>query len=257
MRRARTLGGGFALVGLTLLLLVQMTASSPQAGASPAAQLPTASSAFEPILGLPATKVVVLGSSPEEASGEAWAYGFLGDVPATVNGASYSHQLTLLEHVNPSGWQVVPLPSGTGGEPLETHEGETGAPPYSLGALGGSVTSAGGVVLLTPGGVVIRGSGQQPRLVPEPAGTDGGIGANAAYSAVDEPADETDGSHTGLLAASTCSPKTTGEPSTPCVLHYNGKVWRTEQILLPSEGRLGFESEALACGGPHTHPAGS
>ncbi|HEV3072557.1 MAG TPA: hypothetical protein VGY76_14155 [Solirubrobacteraceae bacterium] len=127
---------------------VAANAASPVAATSSGTL--TAGDSFVPDLGVPATNVVAFGASPLESPGEAWAYG-------RING---SGAYVLLEHADAGGWRVLPLPpSGEGGS--------LGA--VELGPLGGEATAAGGVVLLTEGGMVIRDPGSSPRLVPTPA----------------------------------------------------------------------------------------
>jgi hypothetical protein len=152
------------------------------AGAQTAGPAPTADDGFEPVLGIPATKVVVLGSAPGDAPGEAWGYGAIEDVPAIVGGVPYSDQLVLLKYTEASGWQVVPLPQTTAGKPLG-NGAESDAFPDSLGALGGRVTAAGGVALLTPAGIVLRDPGSAPRLIPAPDAIEG-----SDAKSVDKPA---------------------------------------------------------------------
>jgi hypothetical protein len=174
-----------ALAGLSLLIVLGPGGPTTAAGAQAASQSPTASDGFEPVLGMPATKMVVLGSSPGEQPGEAWAYGAVGDVPAIVGGVPYSDQLVLLEHTEAVGWQVVPLPRTPAGKPLG-EDAENGALPASLGSLGGRVTAVGGVVLLTPGGIVVRDPGAAaPRLIPAPDGAEApGAGAHDDHAPV-------------------------------------------------------------------------
>ncbi len=263
------LSGALVLTGLILLLLSRTAAvPSSAAGATDAGQSPTAGEAFEPVLGMPAMKVVVLGSAPTEARGEAWAYGSLGDVPATVNGTSYSDQLVLLEHTESSGWQIVPLPHGPNGETLRS-TAEEGVPyPYLLGALGGRVTSAGGVALLTSGGIVLRDPGAQPILAPIPASdevlagnetlppADPPSGASTPYAAIEEAS-----GHTGVLIAPYRDGAGAEEPhptvAGPGILRYDGKAWQREPISVPAEARSSFTPEALDCGGTLTQPDAS
>jgi hypothetical protein len=172
VRRTTALAGALVLAGLLLLVVLgHGSGASATAAAQSDAGSPTGSDSFEPVLGMPARNVVVLGSSPLESHGEAWAYGTVGDVPAIVDGVPYADQLVLLEHTEVSGWQVVPLPPALGGGPLSPAT-INGAFPEGLGALGGRVTSAGGVVLLTAGGIVVRDPGGAPRLVPGPNATE-------------------------------------------------------------------------------------
>ena len=234
--------GLFVALGLTLLVtLFGVLASAERAATAPA--IPGVS--FVPELGLPATGVVAIGASPAEAPGEAWAYGYLGPVPPAGNPAQVE-RYALLEHNDLDGWTTVPLP----GAPLRARDGFPGR----LGALGGRATLAGGVVLLTDGGIVVRDPGAAPRFAPTPAGDAllgeaeslppqaPPAGAPTPYAAVDE-----DGGGTGLLIA----PYGNGEGEGPTaldpgVLHYDGGDWSREPLATDEYNRV--ETLAIDCG---------
>jgi hypothetical protein len=192
-------------------------AASPSASD---ASSPLAEDVFQPVLGLPALGVDLLGASPGEGSAEAWAYG----------------QGQLLEHAEAGGgWKVVPLPSAPGEKPL-------GAEPNSA-----RVTGDGGVLLLTSAGPVTRDPGGSPRLAPAPppvheGGTEVSPFASLAYAAIDE----TSG-RTGVLVAAT------GGVTGLEVLHYDGEQWTKtpESVQLTKEQQAqasSFVPKALACG---------
>jgi hypothetical protein len=184
---------------------------------------PTAGDSLEPVLGLPEMGVRLLGASPGEAPQEAWALG----------GGE------LVEHTGQEGgWQVLPLPLGSEGEPV------------SVEAEGARVTGDGGVLLRVAAGgtganvhspgVVLRDPGGQPRLVAAPEATSDGAGttlggdppapggstsspegnaevatfAAGAYAATDET-----GGHTGILLAEA------GGATGFQVLRYDGSEW--------------------------------
>jgi hypothetical protein len=276
--------GVLVLMGLSLLLALGHGPGGPStaAGAQTAGQAPTASDGFEPVIGMPATKVVVLGSSSKEAPGEIWAYGALGDVPTIVGGVPYSDQIVLLEHTEASGWQVVPLPRASTAKPLGAGV-ENSAFPDSLGALGGRATAAGGVLLLTPGGIVVRDPGSAPRLIPGPDASDlaaksddGHDASTATTDSETEPpskllfegeslppsappsgastpyaaTEETNG-HTGLLIApydDGDGSEEAGSPAVrPGVLHYDGEKWTRERIEWAGTTEEQFTPRALAC----------
>ncbi|HXC46213.1 MAG TPA: hypothetical protein VNU24_06365 [Solirubrobacteraceae bacterium] len=219
---------------------------------------PTSGDFFQPVLGMPATEVVVLGSSQNGQPGEVWAYGKLGDVPASVDGQSYADQWVLLEHTELAGWQVVPLPAGPNGQPLAAGNNL----PRQLDALAGRVTPAGGVVLLTEGGTAIRDPDGRAQVAPEPQQSVLGSGESlppqsapggvpTAYAADEEELSQGGEipSDTGLLIA----PYNDGVETSslgPGVLHYDGSKWTRERIEGPSVGDAHFTPEAIACGGP-------
>jgi len=104
MRRAAAIAL-FALAALTLSVVGRGSAASGAAGEAPAVPQ------FVPELGLPATEVVAFGASPAEASGEAWAYGYLGRRPAgrgTWTGRPLHPARARYRRI----WQRIPLPVG-------------------------------------------------------------------------------------------------------------------------------------------------
>jgi hypothetical protein len=286
MKRLVAASGALALAALlTLMLLGRGSGGSSAAAQSAVGGLPTAGVSFEPVLGIPASEVHVLGASPAEGKGEAWAYGALGNAPAIVAGGAYADQLILLEHTEASGWQVVPLPQQSDGEPLSQTADETF--PGSLGSLGGRVTPAGGVVLLTSGGIVVRDPGGMPELIAEPtageaangpASEEGGAqaevlfkdeslppvapppGVATAFAAIDEadgrtgvliaPYDDgAEGSSGSDGSGSGHGGSGSSTETGPGVLHYDGKAWTREPIEWHGSKQEDLTPQALACGG--------
>lgn len=274
MRRVAPPVATLVLAGMLALLFAGHGSGGASANAQSAGRLPTAGDSFESMLGLPATEVRVLGAAPVEGKGEVWAFGAIGDVPAVVDGATYADQIALLEHTEASGWQVVPLPQRPGGGPL-SKPFEGGPFPEGLGSLGGRVTPAGGVALLTGGGIVVRDPGGVPQLIPKPGETaekpsEGTKPAEAtaaellgktetlppsappsgvptAYAAIDE-----DGGRTGVLLAPYDDGAATSEAGSkiagPGVLHFDGRAWTREPIAWQGSPQEGFTPQALACG---------
>jgi hypothetical protein len=284
-RRRRTAASAVLAIALSGLATVGVSAVAGTLSGSPATVAPagaagpllTAADGIEPVLGLPASNVVVIGASPQENQGEVWAYGVLGAAPASGQGGSFSEQFTLLQHTDALGWQVMPLPSRSDGEPLSPHDPSVKLP-SDMGPLAGRTTTAGGVVLLTDGGIVTRDPGAQPQLVPDPTApavesSAGALptssllgsgeslpphsapeGANTPFAAVEEP----DGHNTGVLIAPyDDGVGTVPSNSEPGILHYDGEAWTREQIAVAASQRAGFTPEALACGASSASPAGS
>jgi hypothetical protein len=252
-------GAGGLLGSIAGALGVGGRASVSDATAATGAQL--APAAFEPVLGLPATKVTLIGASPGEAAEEAWGYGTIGDVPAIVGGKSYADQHVLLERTAVSGWQVVPLPAGPAGEPVSPSLPSSKFPSV-LGPLGGRTTSAGGVVLLTDGGIVTRDPGGTPQLLPPPDAkadptllgpgeslppSDPPAQAPTPYAAIDDTSAHTSARHTGVLIAPYRDGEETAGLATG-ILRYDGSEWTREPITVSGAPKPGFTPKAIACG---------
>ncbi|HTA15845.1 MAG TPA: hypothetical protein VK781_13400 [Solirubrobacteraceae bacterium] len=266
MRRIVRLCGVLAIVALIAVKLGLGHASATLSTAVPlspfasntlqrAAQAPTASDHYEPLLGMPASGITILGASPAAQPGETWAYGQLGHAPTEIDGNSYADQIALLEYTNAAGWQVAPLPPGQGGEPLSSGTGL----PRSLGALGGRVTPAGGLVLLTQGGTVIRDPSGSMRVAPAPPSEllaeseslppqSVSSETPTPYAAIEQSATSTsDGPTTGLLIAPYGDGS--GLPKVELgVLFYDGSKWAREPIEGASTSNSGFTPESIACG---------
>jgi hypothetical protein len=246
--RVGRLGGALLIVVVALagVVLAGGLVGHGSALGSPSAVAPTAGDSFEPVLGAPATNVVMIGAS--SAAGEVWALGELGSIPVMVNGRAYSDQVALLGHAadtTASGWQIMPLPTGPGGQPISASTGTS--------------TSDGGIALISSGGIVTRDPGGQPQLAREPEsepklepehsllgeGETLPAGGSMPYAAVE------DGAHTGVLI----TPLGDGKDIAAGVLHYDGEKWMREPIEGVSTKRQGFTPKALAC--PAETSAGS
>jgi hypothetical protein len=244
-KRIRRLWGALVIVGAALLSVALASGRAGQGVTPQSAALapPTAGDSFEPELGMPATQIVMIGASL--ASGEVWAYGNVGAIPAIVDGKPSGGSVLLehtepsVEHAEPSGWQVVPLPPGPGSQQLSV----------SGGILAGRATSDGGVAVLTNGGVVTRDPEGQPTLLTQPEASLLGngeslppesppAGSSTAFTAVEDPG------HTGVLIA----PYGDGAAMSAGILAYDGEKWTREPIEGPSTAKPGFAPEALACG---------
>jgi hypothetical protein len=267
---ATALGGVTAPIG-PIGRLLDADGQRASALAAAAAPVPTAGERFAPELGLPATGVVAFGSSPNEAAGEIWAYGAIGEAPASVAGQEHSEQYALLERTDASGWQVVPLPGGTGGKPLAALREST--KPAEYGSFAGQATAAGGVILLSGQNVVVRDPHEQPRLAPAPPAiadtaqpaSEEVLGAGESllpkevsgpvtlpYAAIEEQT-----GHTGVLIAPHDDGIAGKVLAAPGVLHYNGERWTREPIELEEEDEAHFTVLALACAGTVSSPSSS
>lgn len=181
----------------------------PSARSAPQAAQSAGSLSFQPVLGLPASDVAVIGASPQEAPGEVWARGRIGEVPATVAGQSVADTETLLRYTSSSGaWQVVPIDDAHG-NPLSftwwASEVTTGGGIVLAGAQGsrpeGSSKAVQSIVTRNPGGAFAQAAapsaqasepGESPVLEPEeqlyPTGATPGRRSTAPLiAALDEP----------------------------------------------------------------------
>jgi hypothetical protein len=256
-----------AVAGLFVALLARGGGRASAAGVSADAQLPTAGDSFEADLGLPATELVAIGASPGEAPGETWAFGTLGAMPVSVEGHAYDNQYALLERSDSSpAWHIVALPPGAEGRPLAPAGQDNG--PAAYGSLGGRVTQAGGIVLLSGEDIVVRDPGGKPRLVAQPVeasllaadesllpkGPSGHV--TVPYAAIEE-----EQSRTGVLIAPQHDGGKTGtggEPEAqPGVLHYDGSQWTREPIEASGAERQHFTALALDCSGTQQASAAS
>jgi hypothetical protein len=150
-----------------VLLVLSVLGAIAVAGSTGLAIAPAAadSLSFQPVLGLPASDVAVIGASPGDSTGETWAQGEIGAVPAFAGGQSLSETQTLLRYTASSGaWQPVPV---------DNQQGE----PLSFKWWGSEVTDDGGVVLAgdsigsgesTHQGLVLHDPGSAFALAPTP-----------------------------------------------------------------------------------------
>jgi hypothetical protein len=196
---------------------------------------------FQPILGLPATDVEVIGASPGEAPGEVWAQGQIGDIPAILGTHQVLKAQTLLRYTASSGaWQVVPV---------QNSQGQA----LSFGWWGSEVTPDGGVLLA---GEAQEGSSGEAQsivtrdpggaFVPAPAPSASGpaavIGAgeqlfptgSSAGRASPDPLmaalDGAEGDTGALVVPVWARPKGSEEALPPGVLHYDGSAWTREPL---------------------------
>jgi hypothetical protein len=220
----------FLVVALLCVAAVSELTSRSSALGSTSAAAPTVGDTFEPVLGIPASNVRMLGDST--ASGETWALGELGTVPATVNGRTYAEQQVMLRHTVGSGWQVVPLPLGPSGHPVTVGTGASSAD--------------GGVVLITDAGIVARDPGGQPRLLSDPEAALLGTEESLPPQSPSTPPYTTveDHGHAGVLIA----PGGDGQQLAAGILHYDGETWTREPIEGASVEKPQFTPQALACG---------
>jgi hypothetical protein len=232
--------------------------ASSAAQASTVALDPTGSLSFQPVLGLPASDVELIGASPGEAAGEVWAQGRVGAVPAAAGSQPIADAETLLRYTSSSGaWQVVPVQGGQG-EALNFDwwgsEVTSGGGVVLAGAeeAGGKESGDGGaqsVVTRDPGGAFVKvpppsSSGPQATIAAKeqlyPTGSSAGRSSvDPLMAALDE-----SGGKTGALVVpvwSDTAPEAEGEPSSepgeapadvgaPGVLHYDGSAWTREPL---------------------------
>jgi hypothetical protein len=219
-RRGGTPNRAAGVATIALLGLLGGLGSAPAAlGQSQTAQ---------PLLGMPAQRVELIGTSPGEAAGEAWGEGELGAVPATVGGHSVSKTEVLLRYTSASGaWQVVPVANAQG-TPLTfawhasevTYDGGVALAGFDNAPGSGDVET---VVTRDPGGPFTQAT-PPPVTVLKPGETlypTSNVPVMAAIDAL---------GHTGVLIAPG------SESNTPGVLHYLGGVWTREAICDPSTG---------------------
>jgi hypothetical protein len=168
----------------------------------------------QPVFGAPAGRF--LGTSPQEAPGEAWALA--------------RGQAKVVRYTDAGGWETLPGPFGPGEQPIAGLE-------FAPGALPGRTTPAGGVALLgrakfeqvlivrDPGGGLHAAPGPGEQLHSEEGeslfsgeGSDGVL-----LASVEEP----DG-HTGAFDVPAVESPTRQE----AVLHFDGAAWGREPICV-------------------------
>lgn len=231
----------------------------------------SAATSFQPQLGTAASNVQVIGASPGEAAGEAWAQGELGAVPAASAPGTPAGSKVLLRYTTAAGaWQVVPVDGGEG-QPLPFSwwgsEATSGGGLVLAGAArdatGATPVSAQTLVTRNPGGafaVAPLPASSGPTAVLAPGEALFPTVASAArpttaplLAALDE-----DNGQTGALVAPAWSETTVaaGEPGRPGILHFDGTAWTREPICAELEpsgcvaAAAGLRPLALAASSP-------
>ncbi len=273
----RTRAGRLVPLLATLALLSAASAAAlaawePSAGArfedATVAAGASGSLDFQPILGLPATDVEVIGASPGQAPGEVWAQGRIGDIPAILGAQQVLEAQTLLRYTSAGGaWQVVPV---------QNSQGQA----LSFEWWGSEVTPDGGVLLAGEGqessgkvqSIVTRDPGGAFQQAPAPSasGPEAAIGAgeqlfpsssSAGRASADPLIAALDGAegHTGALVVPVwASPKGSEKALAPGVLHYDGSAWTREPLCSEYESETctpvsaGLEPLALSAGSPQS-----
>jgi hypothetical protein len=179
----------------------------------------------QPVLGLPATQIEVIGGSPGEASGEAWAQGRVGAVPATVNGQQLSSEEVLLRYTTSSGtWQIVPVDNASGAQiPIDWVASEV-TPNGGVALLGTNGSGSQELVTRNPGGAFAAASTPLPTVL---------LPGESLYSSAGAPvmASFDGGSSTGVLVAPASM-----SAIDPGVLQYLGGQWTREQLCASYSG---------------------
>jgi hypothetical protein len=238
--------GGVAAAALATALISGLTgagglsavATQGVATARAEAGSPSPALVFQSELGLPATKVEMIGASPGatigpgESPGEVWAVGQLSSVGALGDGlgvvAGEPEPSVLLRRSSQTGWQVVPIVDQQG-NPL----GFTGTPEVDYQA----VTYEGGVVLLGKDAkgaetVITRSQSGTFAAAPAPSSGEGEAVLDAGEQLYSPTAplavalDEADHA-TGALVVP--QPSSHGD-ATAGLLHYDGTQWTREPL---------------------------
>lgn len=221
--RARRRRSPRALIGFACLagaLVAAVLSAKPVAADATGGEL-----VAQPVFGAPAGKF--LGTSPEEAAGEAWALA--------------RDQAKIVRYTDAGGWETLPGPLDSDGNPIAGLE-------FAPGTLPGRTTPGGGVAVLAQVGLeqvlVVRDPGGEPRAAPDPGELLHGEGEEALFSgegpggvlvaAVEEP----DG-HTGAFVV----PAVESPAHQEAVLGFDGTGWQREPIC------TGYEPGS-ACSAP-------
>lgn len=254
MRRPRIKGSRVLRLALSLaallaaaLLLLGLTGGLHGLGAPSSASAQTAPG--EPTAqtddSLPARDVMMLGSSPTEASGETWGIGEVGG----LNSSSYS----IVRYSSDSGWSLASSLDRTGNALQQFEPDHT--------PLAGSITSGGDGALL--GTLPQAGSRRQVLLVRNPGGAfrevqGPPVEGEAALKTGEELfatsrapmlAALDEGGHAGVLVVPINRAASGVEDR---VLHWDGESWKSEPIELPqqSEEAGGFRVLAIGASSP-------
>ena len=216
--RSRSL---ICFAGLAMALVAGVLLARPVGAGAVGGQL-----VGQPVFGAPAARF--LGSSPQEAPGEAWAI-----APG---------QATIVRYTSADGWETMPGPYGPGEQPIAGLR-------FASGALAGRTTPAGGVA------VAAQAAGAQMLIVRDPSGNlheepePGVLHSEEGESLFSEegsggvlliPVEEPGGA-TGAFDVPAVEPPTRQE----AVLHFDGAGWEREPIC------VGFSS-GPACQKPPT-----
>jgi hypothetical protein len=195
---------------------------------------------------LPATEVLMFGSSPGEAPNETWGIGKAQQSPA---------RYTIVRYATGEGWTRAPAIQDAAGQPLEGFE-------PAGGVLGGQMASDGAGVLAGRASekarvLLVRNPGQafaETANQPEPEEGEEAVlkkgeelfnGKAPLVTALEE------GAFAGALAV----PVENGEVASPApaVLHWEGKAqrWTREPVELPAGANVGeFQAIAIAGSSP-------
>ncbi len=241
-RRRRLTAAALLLAALlTLGLGLAFAGGSPPgaSGATPAAEVQVQTDGS-----LPARDVTLIGASPEEAAGETWGVGELGE----INSGNFA----IMQYTSQGGWRVGPDATDSTGQsltdfvPLETTL--MGAiTPAGAGELVGTAADPKRQVLLlrNPGGAFTEA------VLPN---TGAGALMHSGENVFEEgrtplvvPLDE--GSRAGAFLV----PVTRNTGGEEHVLHYDGERWSEEPIEVPAATALeggGFHVLAIAASSP-------
>jgi hypothetical protein len=214
-------GGGLAF-GVPLGSGAHADAASAAAG----------SLSFQPVLGLPAREVSLIGAAGAEVSGEpnvVWAQAHIGAVPASVEGRSISNADVLLRHSSAGGWQIVPIAATLGEGAVFTPEVDRVTPAGGIALLGSAGAGKQAVLVRNPTGAFAVAP-QPPSSGPEAVLGSGealmpaGSPAQALIAALDEPG------HTGVAIAPAVGNGSSVTTLPPGVLHFDGTHWSREAL---------------------------
>jgi hypothetical protein len=202
---------------------------------------------------VPASRVTMIGSSPQEAPDETWGVGSSEEGGAQV-----------VRYVAGSGWSLGPALLGRTGQPLSGFKLDQPAGAQAPSPLAGQMTPDGSGVLV---GTVSEGEGasetsRQVVLVRNPGGSfqetaplpsEGPAAlapgellfAEADRAPLLAPLDEPGGDAGALLVPVS----TSGEPE-DVVLHYDGVEWASEKIEVPASSSSEFHVVGIGASSP-------
>ncbi len=259
-QRRRPVAALLAGVIVTAVAVMAAGSSSPPArGAAGSVQVYA-----QPVLGLPASNVTLLGSAPAAPGGEqVVAVGQVRGAPPVIDGVPLditSSGRVLMVHGTSGFWQILQALNGTDGKPL------TSVAPFG-GPAPGRVTPSGGAVLVATDRsdplhektIVFNRDRTGPMVpLPEPAaddppspiGSTGGGILRTGESLVLSPnglvmaaVDQADG-HTGVFFG------LAGRAIADRVAHWDGTAWSREDVIVPPGTTSSFRIQAIAASGP-------